>query len=83
MYKDKNKQSKLTKKIKGNIKKIVAKQTRKWGDGISFTLSCNHLWMTQVVLSKGQTTPLSRCPYPNPLPHPNIVRIERSPLVCE
>ena len=32
--------------------------------------------------TKGQTTPLSRRPFPNPLPHPNIVRTERSPLVC-
>ena len=32
--------------------------------------------------SKGQTTPLSRRSYPNPLPPPNVVWIERSPLVC-
>ena len=36
-----------------------------------------------ILMYKGQTTPLSRRPYPNPFPHPNIVRIERSPLVCE
>ena len=30
--------------------------------------------------SSGETTPLSRHPHPNL--HPNIVRIERSPLVC-
>ena len=29
----------------------------------------------------GETTPLSRRPYPNLFPHPNIVRIEMSPLV--
>ena len=63
-------------KVSHNHWEIFSHVTSMLSGQKKWTSLYNHNWYR-----KGQTTPLSRHLYPNPLPHPNIVWADRSPLV--